>query len=570
MSYLVLARKFRPQSFDDVSGQEHVTRTLRNAITRNKVAHAYVFAGPRGVGKTSIARIFSKCLNCEKGPTANPCLVCSNCTSITLGSSLAVREIDGASHNSVDNVRELIESFRSLPAPGSKYKIYIIDEVHMLSLSAFNALLKSLEEPPPHTVFVLATTEPQKIPDTVLSRCQRHDLRALSNEQVEERLREIALAEKLVMEPEVVRMISRLSDGSMRDAQSLLDRVQSFCDEKITVREVGKVLGVVDRDVLFRLTHAVCARDAALVLNELNEAFSYGLDPALFLKEFVAHWRELLIAKTAGQEALVRIGLSAEESAQFVSTVQPMSAHDVQDLAFLAREGADAALRSAYPKYALEALLVRMATREPVLEIGHLLAQLREKGSSTVSGAERLSNRAEPETPKIVRHPTTGATAAPTHSIAGQSVATQSVPPPKREERASGALVWEDFVQQSRAIAGSMLAEQLKRLSVEQFSLGTLKAHGPEFSITYLLQKDNKEKLEKALDSFANHGSWVVSLVQGAAAGGAEPGSLLERERKIAVQSREEKERDISNHPKVKSLQRAFPGSTIENIRIKE
>ncbi|MCB0310377.1 MAG: DNA polymerase III subunit gamma/tau, partial [Bdellovibrionales bacterium] len=197
MSYLVFARKYRPDSFATVSGQEHVTQTLSNAIKRDCVAHAYVFSGPRCVGKTSIARIFAKALNCENGPTATPCLECQNCKEISQGTSLAVREIDGASHNSVDNVRELIDSFRSLPAPGTRYKVYIIDEVHMLSLSAFNALLKSLEEPPPHTVFILATTEPHKIPDTVMSRCQRHDFRSLSLESIQSRLADIAEKESL-------------------------------------------------------------------------------------------------------------------------------------------------------------------------------------------------------------------------------------------------------------------------------------------------------------------------------------------------------------------------------------
>ena len=556
MSYLVLARKFRPQSFEEVSGQEHVTRTLRNAITRGKIAHAYLFAGPRGVGKTSIARIFAKCLNCEKGTGPVPCLVCENCAAIAQGTSLAVREIDGASHNSVDNVRELIESFRSLPAPGSRYKIYIIDEVHMLSISAFNALLKSLEEPPPHTIFILATTEPHKIPETVLSRCQRHDLRALSNGQVEERLREIATKEDLSIESEVVRLIARLSDGSLRDAQSLLDRVQSFCDDRITVQEAGQVLGVVDRSVLFRLTRAVCGRDAALVLKELNEAFSFGVDPALFLKEFVSHWRELLIAKSAGAEALKQIGISAEDAGDFAAAVSPMSAHDVQDLAFLAREGADAALRSAYPKYALEALLVRMAAREPVLEIGALLGQLKEGkwgpgGGGTSERGEETSSGAAP---KIVRHVPDGVAPAVKPGAA-----------PSRE-----ALVWEEFVQEAKTTCGGMLVEQLKRLSVEQFTAGTLRARGPEFSVTYLQQKANKDKLEKSLESFSRHSRWIIHLSLSAAAVEAEPGSLLSRERQVAVRTREEKEHDLSNHPKVKSLQKAFPGSTIENIRIKE
>ncbi|MCB0337324.1 MAG: DNA polymerase III subunit gamma/tau, partial [Bdellovibrionales bacterium] len=197
MSYLVIARKYRPGTFEAVLGQEHVTRTLANSIKRDRIAHAYVFAGPRGVGKTSSARVLAKALNCEHGPTDSPCGECAPCKDIAEGRCLAVREIDGASHNSVDNVRELIDSFRSLPPPGCRYKVYIIDEVHMLSTSAFNALLKSLEEPPPHTVFILATTELHKIPETVLSRCQRHDFRPMSIQAIEGNLRAVAEAEQI-------------------------------------------------------------------------------------------------------------------------------------------------------------------------------------------------------------------------------------------------------------------------------------------------------------------------------------------------------------------------------------
>ena len=213
MSYLVLARKYRPAGFNSVSGQEHVTRTLSNAIKLDKVVHAFLFTGPRGVGKTSVSRILSKALNCQNPHETEPCQECASCKEIGQGNSLAVREIDGASHNSVDNVRELVDSFKTLPPPGYKYKVYIIDEVHMLSISAFNALLKSLEEPPPNTVFILATTEVHKIPDTVISRCQRHDFRALAIGSIEARLKEICQFEGIEAEQEAITLVARLSDG---------------------------------------------------------------------------------------------------------------------------------------------------------------------------------------------------------------------------------------------------------------------------------------------------------------------------------------------------------------------
>ncbi len=564
MSYLVFARKYRPGSFASVVGQEHVTRTLGNSIQRNRVAHAYLFAGPRGVGKTSIARIFSKALNCQNGPTAEPCLECPNCVEITKGSSLAVREIDGASHNSVDNVRELIESFRSLPAPGYRYKIYIIDEVHMFSGSAFNALLKSLEEPPPNTVFILATTEVHKIPETVISRCQRHDFRALPAEDIEKQLQYIAGQEKVKIEPEVFRMIARFSDGSMRDSQSLFDRVCSFCDGAVTAAEAGKILGVVERSLLFSLSQAIFSHDSAKALEVIGIAFSRGIDPALFLKEFASHWRELLVARFGGEKGLERLGVSADDSTELRRQVEGLSTHDVQDLAELARGGADQALRSSFPKYALEALVVRLSTRAPVREIADVLDALKSgkvlaAPAPAVTVATAKVARPEPvgersSTPTIHRAPV-GASAP----VEGHPVAS------------GGLLDWSSFVRFATDEGARMLAEQLKRLSVDSFSPGVFKARGPDFSIAYLLKSENKAKLEKLLGGFVKGApAWRITLDAGASAGQAEPGSLLHNEQSAKSEAERRRSEEISNHPKIKSLQKAFPGSTIEAIKVKE
>lgn len=556
MSYLVLARKYRPGTFATVSGQEHVTRTLANAIKRNKVAHAYLFAGPRGVGKTSISRIFSKALNCEKGPTPEPCCQCTNCKEIAAGTSLAVREIDGASHNSVDNVRELIDSFRALPAPGSRYKIYIIDEVHMLSTSAFNALLKSLEEPPAHTVFILATTEAHKIPETVISRCQRHDFRALSFADIEGRLSEIAKSEKLSVEPEALRMVARLADGSMRDAQSLLDRVQSFCEGKITAQETSVALGSVERKVLFEISKAVFQRTPDHALQKLGECFASGADPTLFLKEFVAHWRDLLMARFGSTDSLQALGLTTDEKKELQSASDGISPADIQDLVHMAREGADGALRSAYPKYALEALLVRMSTREPVHELAAVIQHL--KGvlnSSAGSGGGGRSSSA-PTPPVRVAAP--GAVASPKAA----AVAAPDSPP-------AGAAEWPQFVAFVAGKVSKMLAEQLKRLSIETFATGTLKGKGPEFTVSYLLEKSNKEQLIKALNSYRSAAAWNVTLQPADSQSKSATGSLLEEEQRERREQEKEKTQTISNHPKIKSLQKVFSGSTIEGIKIR-
>jgi len=227
LEYLVLARKFRPQTFEDVAGQEHVVKTLRNSIGQGRVAHAFLFSGPRGVGKTSVARILAKSLNCEKGPTATPCNVCSNCREITNGSSLDVREIDGASNRGIDEIRELRENVKFAPA-AAKYKIYIIDEVHMLTREAFNALLKTLEEPPSHVIFIFATTESHKVPATIISRCQCYDFRRISLKEIAANLGRVAAAEGIKISPSALLWIAEAGDGSMRDAQSIFDQVISY------------------------------------------------------------------------------------------------------------------------------------------------------------------------------------------------------------------------------------------------------------------------------------------------------------------------------------------------------
>jgi DNA polymerase-3 subunit gamma/tau len=497
-----------------------------------------------------------------------------SCREISQGTSLGVREIDGASHNSVDNVRELIDSFRSPPPPESIYKVYIIDEVHMLSISAFNALLKSLEEPPPHTVFILATTEVHKIPATVLSRCQRHDFRALPPHAVESCLKVICEKEGLSIEPEALRMVARLSDGSMRDAQSLLERLRAFCEDRITSQDASSVLGTVARAGLAGLLASIVSRDAGRGLSQLSELFSLGVDTALFLRDFAGFWRDLLIAKFAGKEGLLRIGYSETECDELLEQVKEIDPAMLRILSDMARDGADAALRTSFPKYAIEALVVRLATWEvnarapaepspsrglPPRERGAVAAESPKstQESSLSSTSSELKQRAEPS--KVVPPPKN---VAP--SPGGAT-------PPSNGQLTKG-LSWNQFVAGAASDCGPVLADVLQRIAVSRFEPGYLEARGARFSIQTLERAENREKLIIALTRFAGGslpgvGQWKIKFET--AEGNVTPGSLKAEEQGRIQAVVSDKKRVAADHDAVKSIKKAFPGSTIDSIRAK-
>jgi DNA polymerase-3 subunit gamma/tau len=294
MSYLVLARKWRPQGFDDLIGQEPIIRILKNSIDQGKVAHAYLFSGPRGVGKTSTARILAKALNCKEGPTSAPCGTCASCMSITNGSSVDVMEIDGASNNSVNDIRDLRERVKYAPS-GGRYKVYIIDESHMLSDAAFNALLKTLEEPPSHVVFVLATTAPKKIPSTVLSRCQHLPFRRIPGQEIKKRLKKISLAENINISGPTLELVAKAADGSLRDSLTILDQLSSFSSD-ITESDVKDLLGITDFGLLSQISVAIIEGKREEILKIVGELVEQGTDMKSFVKELVRFFRDLLVA----------------------------------------------------------------------------------------------------------------------------------------------------------------------------------------------------------------------------------------------------------------------------------
>src|SRR6185295_18638331 len=294
MAYQVIARKYRPQRFADVVGQEHVTQTLTNAIAQNRIAHAYLFCGPRGTGKTTVARIFAKCLNCTGGPKVDFAEDDPRCQEITEGRSIDVLEIDGASNNGVEQVRELRETVKYAPA-SSKFKIYIIDEVHMLSTAAFNALLKTLEEPPEHVKFLFATTDPEKVLPTILSRCQRFDLRRIPISLISKHLSEIAKKENVKIDAAALHAIARGAEGALRDAESTLDQLISFCGDKIEETDVLSMFGLTARSQVVALAAAVLDGEAETALRELNELAKHGKDLGRLLSDLLGHFRNLLI-----------------------------------------------------------------------------------------------------------------------------------------------------------------------------------------------------------------------------------------------------------------------------------
>jgi DNA polymerase-3 subunit gamma/tau len=296
VSYEVFARKYRPQTFDDLVGQTHVAQTLKNAVAQNRLAHAYLFVGPRGVGKTSTARILAKALNCIHGPTITPCGVCHNCREIAAGNSLDVIEIDGASNNSVEDVRELRDNVRYAPAKG-RYKIYLIDEVHMLSSAAFNALLKTLEEPPPHVKFIFATTEPQKVLPTILSRCQRFDLHRIPANLIAQHLQFIAGKEKITLKPTAAYAIARGAEGGLRDAESMLDQLVAFCGEEISEPDVLKVFGFTSQQTVANLTDKILRNATADAVQLLHEQSEAGKDMMRLISDLIAYLRDLLVSK---------------------------------------------------------------------------------------------------------------------------------------------------------------------------------------------------------------------------------------------------------------------------------
>ncbi|MBN2288812.1 MAG: DNA polymerase III subunit gamma/tau [Candidatus Glassbacteria bacterium] len=388
MSYLVLARKYRPLTFGEIIAQQHVTTTLVNAIAAERISHAYLFTGPRGVGKTSTARILARAVNCLEPAGQEPCNKCSTCLEILGGHSLDILEIDGASNRGIDEIRDLRERVSYAPS-SARYKIYIIDEVHMLTQEAFNALLKTLEEPPSHVIFIFATTAVQKVPPTILSRCQRFDFKAVPTAEIAGQLQRVLEAEKISMPEEITRMIARKADGAVRDALSLLDQVISFCGDEFTALKASQVLGVFDADLFFELTELVAGRDTAAAVRFVDRLAGEGIDLAGFFQELAVHYRNLTAFKLGAREPDTA-HVSPATVERYAETAGRFDLEDLVRSLQLILGFEEIINNSGQQKICLELLLIRLTLMEKSVNISELLSRLETQAAGPGHQAGRL------------------------------------------------------------------------------------------------------------------------------------------------------------------------------------
>ena len=571
MSYLVLARKWRPNTFDEVVGQEHITRTLKNAITQDRVAHALLFTGSRRIGKTSCARILSRALNCAQGPRVDPCGECPACLDIISGNSVDVFEIDGASNNSVEQIREIREAVKFLPTRG-KRKSYIIDEVHMLTTSAFNALLKTLEEPPEHVLFIFATTEPHKIPETIHSRCQRFDFKRISEPKIIEALEKITRSEKIRVERAALGHIAREAKGGMRDSLSLLDQLIAFCGEEITEAQVREVLGIADRGVLHSLSRSLLKGDASGALEVLDSLFRFGLDLQKFAVVLVQHLRDLMVVKVS-QHPERLVDLPRDELEAMALQIKEVPVAQLHRLFNATLAGAEEVARSSFPKLVLEMTLLRLCNQGPTQPLAEVLEGLMRLEARLEEGGSSSPNPEGPSRPFIPR-----ATVGPTPQTAQQrprelpqpAFKATSTPEPPKESGAAKDLeaslsklerlilqIPNEFLSTRILHHARFLAWEEEQLLLTVRSSGEAELRPSLPSLESLMRADLARpnfKVELRVLPTGQQSPAGVSLFQWCQA------------RDEA--QRQQQEMAARNHPRVQAALRCFQGARIEAVII--
>lgn len=536
MSYQVIARKWRPQSFDQLVGQTHISQTLGNALKNGRIPHALLFTGPRGTGKTSSARILAKSLRCPNAVNFVPCNSCNECNDISIGRSVNVIEIDGASNNGVDAIRELRDTVSYSPSSG-KYKIYIIDEVHMLSTSAFNALLKTLEEPPAHVVFIMATTEVHKIPQTILSRCQRFDFRSISTKQISESLKVIAEKEGVQADEDALWIIARQGDGSMRDSQSLLDQVITFANGPLTRENVVQILGLTDRALLLETLTGLATRDTEKILSVIEKIRKAGYEPGLYAKDLLENIRNLLMIKIAKNPTEI-LELPDSEIRFLQGIAVDLSEEDIHLLFDMALKGAADIPRSSDPRIVLEMILLRMVQAPKIATLADLLS-----GASVVPASSATAK----------------ATVTPT--TAKKPAAHRPMDPVGQNPQDK----WLEFVQKLKASDALLAAkvESLLFLGEKNKVLDLAISAKFAFLKDQLSEATTKAKMQSAIEAHFGSGfSFQIQTAKDEKAGTSAK-AMVQEKQKV---KQEEIAQKVADHPMIKSAKAGLKGQ-IKSIK---
>jgi len=590
MAYQVIARKWRPQNFEDVTGQEILTQTLRNSIEHGRLHHAYLFSGARGVGKTTTARLVAKALNCHKtaGPTGTPCAImdetaCASCREIAEGRSMDVLEIDAASNTGIDNVRDVIITNIGIRPARDRYKVFIIDEVHMLSDKAFNALLKTIEEPPPNVVFMMATTDEHKVPETITSRCQLFEFRTIATAKIAERLRFIAEAEKISISEEAVREIARAGDGSMRDAQSAFDQVISFAGDKIKTEDVEKALGIAGADVLARVVDGIAENQPAEALAVVDDLVMRGHNLRNFCRDVLGHLRDLLVVKVSGDPKLL------DSSSAQASTLEKQAAlFSESDLVrfFHSLAETECSLKdAANPRYQVEVGLVKLMEMRRLASLGDLVGRITELEHALRTGqppVERKSPQSDPDRgskPPVRSAASAGGSRSASASSYGTVRSSETVIERSSEPIPETAGSAESISNELPKASSGSLADQIKAAlerKKRRMLIAALDAaarvdlEGDDLLIEFtpeakqsrdtLAKAENAKALREACSEVCGRDVGIRFAVKDADSGGGEPLSPEEAERRSKKQIRQA----AAQNPTVQQVLRAFGGEIVD------
>ena len=557
--YEVLARKYRPQTFSELAGQEHVSRTLQNAIDSGRVAHAFLFTGARGVGKTSTARIMAKTLNCEKGVTHEPCNVCPLCIEITKGTSTDVFEIDGASNRGINEIRELRDSINYQPSH-SRYKIIIIDEVHMLTNEAFNALLKTLEEPPKHVKFIFATTEPHKLPVTILSRCQRFDFKRVTLPRIISRLREIAEKESVVISDTSLVLIARKGDGSMRDSLTALDQVLAFCGNTVSDEDVGALLGAIDRRLLLAISAAVFGGDTQAVLECVKRVDQVGFNMRQFCQELIEHFRNLLVIRSVGRPEDI-LDLTVAELDELRKQAGNITAQDIQRRLTLLIKADTEMAHASFPRLLLEMALLKAALLAPVIPIQDLIEKIRimEAGAVHTPSLPWDSQRVKPDHGQ--KHPESQAVTSHYRQSSAHTAAPVVALPAADRHPAWSRFV--AYVNEKRPATGSIL-EHGSPLKQEN---GLMEIGFPSGSYYLTAAQDAEFIAEvKPLACQFTGADTEIKVKAISPGSGDTPISVAEKKKSDLEKHMDELRSEVQKHPVVIEAQRVF-GVSVTDVR---